>query len=275
MELLIMTQTRGENPAYQDGDVVLAFNQDRILWTNAQNICGIENFSPNDVTGYYDDPLLSAYLENTAQHKYVRLNTNEVERTYLQSGDKEILSTIPNYRGESIKVDDIINKKLREQNHRVFGSCGKEVWYSNDNLPINLDAIWGAIETYSDHKRADNLSWPFTRTERRLFLSLSCSHLHHDSMTECSDKTAGEKIEPIAENILINPVSKETQRLIVKRRRWFIPYWDYDFVDTDIARDTEKESDYRDLIDNECATHDVDENCLCKIKEGLHIPSKV
>ena len=94
-------------------------------------------------------------------------------------------------------------------------------------------------------------------------------------MIECSDKTAGEKIEPIAENILINPASKEIQRLIVKRRRWFIPYWDYDFIDTDIARDTEKESDYRDLIDNECTTHDVDENCLCKIKEGLHIPSKV
>jgi len=275
VELLIMTQTKGENPAYQDGDVVLAFNQDRISWTNIQRIFRPEAFSPNDITGYYDDPLLCAYLENTAQHKYVRLNTNEVERTYLQSGDKEILSTNPNHRGESIKVDDVINKKLREQNHRVFGSCGKEIWYSNDNLPINLDAIWGAIETYSDHRRADNLSWPFTSAERRLFLPISCAHLHDNSMTECSIETAVEKVESIVENVLINPVNKKTKSQIVKRRRWFVPYWDYDFVDTDMARDTEKESDYRDLIDNECATHDVDENCLCKIKEGLHIPSKV
>jgi len=270
-----MTQTKGENPAYQDGDVVLAFNQDRILWTNAQNICGIENFSPNDITGYYDDPLLCAYLENTAQHRYVRINTNEVERTYLQSEHKEIISTLPNENGESIKVDDVLNKKLRKQNHCVFGSCGKEVWYSKDNRPINVDAIWSAIEAYSDHKKSNNLSWPFTPTERRLFLSLSCAHLHHDSAVECSHKTAMEKVEPIVENILINPVSKETKRLIVKRRRWFVPYWEYDFVDTDTARDTEKESDYRDLAINDCSTQDVDKNCLCKIKEGLHVPSKV
>jgi hypothetical protein len=273
MELLIMTQTKGENPAYQDGDILLAFNQDRILWTNAQNICGPQNFSPNSVTGYYDNPLLAAYLENTSCHRYVRINTNEVERTNLISGEKDILSAIPNYIGESVEIDAVINKRLKEVNHYIFGSCGKEVWYNKSNRPIDVDAIWRGIEDYSDHKKEDNLNWPFTEAERKLFLPLSCAHLHDNSIVECSKKTAVEKVEPIMDNVLINPSTRETKNKMVKRRRWFVPYWDYSFVDTDAVRDVGKESDYRDLTANDCVTHDVDENCLCKIKEGLHIPS--
>jgi hypothetical protein len=273
MELLIINKTRGPNPAYQDGDVVLALDQERILWNNAKNIYRPDNFLPNSITGYYDDPLLASYLENISKYKYIRLNSNEVQRTNLDNSYETVLSTIPNYRGESIQVDDVINKKLRTPSHYIFGSCGKEVWYSDEIRAFNVDKIWSDIETHSQYRKSDNLTWPLTETEKYLFLSISCAHIHDGKIEQCSKNTASEKVQPIQENILINPITGETEFQVLKRRRWFVPYWDYDFIDTDVARDDSQFSDFRDLSINECVTQNVDEKCLCKIKVGIHVPS--
>ena len=52
MELIVkIGNTDGDSNTYQDGDVVQTFSLNRILTANAENICKVNNFSINPVTG--------------------------------------------------------------------------------------------------------------------------------------------------------------------------------------------------------------------------------
>jgi len=266
MDLLITNFSRSSAAGYKDGDIVVAASQNKSLWENAQNIFNKLNTGPNPITGYYDNPFVSAYLEQVSRYKYTRLNSNEVKRIDLENDEEEILSATPNHQGRYVLID----KSVAESKH-LFGSAGKEVWYDG-RQNFDTDKLWGAIETHSDFRKAENLSWPFTPTERRYFLIISCAHLKHDEHVECSSKTAVQKTRPIYEEALINPITNQTKRVMARRRRWFVPYWDYSAIDTDITRNQTKASDFRNFPFNNCETHDVDEDCRCKIKEGLYIP---
>ena len=264
MDLLVSSRTNGVNPAYQDGDVVCTFTQEKCLWANAKNLCNEENAEPNIITGYYDNILLREFLEYTSIFKYVRLNSNEVERTRLADGEIDTVGGFSVNGGQSVTVEEFVKASLSTNDVRIFKVGGKEVWYSGFCGYMRIRSLWDKIHEHSNYRSNENTNWPLTDTEKKVFLSVSHCHMlsNGDGVThiECNASTAAEKRKAIYENGVLK-----------KRRRFFVPYWDYDYIDTDTVRDSGKESDFRDLLYNDHATANVDSDCKCKIQEGLHV----
>ena len=79
-----------------------------------------------------------------------------------------------------------------------------------------------------------------------------------DVHIECNNATATEKVQPVY-----------LDKKMLARRRFFVPYWDLDSINTEDARDASKDYDARNLIQNEHDDCSVDDSCVCKVQKGL------
>ena len=270
MDLLIINKNGVTDSAYKDGDILLAFGNLKILRQNARDIFDKIQAKPDIVSGYIQDDFTEAYFDCTMGYKYIRLNENEVKKIDLKDDSEEVLSGVRNYQGNYV----IIENEIKSSSH-LFGSYGKEIWYREKNVAFNPHKVWQVIEKYSDYRKQDYLNWPLTDTEKRFFLSVTCKNIKDGLTIDCPPWVAAEKVQPIYKEQTINPIINQKKRVLARRRRWFLPYWDFDSLETDTIRNMDRFSDFRDLPDNSFSFRDVEEDCYCKIKEGLYLPEGV
>ena len=281
MELIIKVgNPDGPQTSYRDGDVVQAFSLNRILLSHAEGICNTNNFSMNSITGLRENnSLLMKYLELSNIYKFERLNSNDIRRTNMLTGDEDILNTTPNEAGEYVNAYQYISRRLKSPRHCIFGSSGNEIWYGKSNPSIDLDSLWNKIETHTDNLKEDNTSWGFTPVEKRMFLVInSCGHDHEHThldaishaacisrdcncvLHELSEDFVNERAnsvytdgDPISEpEIGIESGDVPLEQILVAKRKFTVPYWDYDSLlslNVDDIRNPDKEVDSRKTLD--------------------------
>jgi len=282
MELIVKVgNPDGPQTSYRDGDIIQTFSPDRILLSNAGTICNVNNFPLNEVTGLRDnDSLLMKCLELMNTYKFERVNSNDIRRTNMITGEEDILNTTPNDEGEYINAYQFISRRLKSARHKIFGSSGAEIWYGKTRPSVDLDALWNDIETHTDELKQNNTSWNFSPIEKRSFLVMNCCghghpHTHEDAVShaacinctcgcdlhELSEDFANERAEsaytdgdPIVEmEIGIDSGDVPLEQILVAKRKFTVPYWDYDSLlslDVDDIRNPNTEVDARKELDS-------------------------
>ena len=274
MELIVKVKSDGSNPYYQDGDVIEAMSLGRIHLAHAEMICHPDNFGFN-TNGTRDlNTLLHKFQEATNTYKFERINSNDVKRTNLLTGEEDILNTIPNAEGEAINAYKYISRRLKSPRHKIFGASGSEIWYGKmrNDAEVFVPVAWNHIETESDNLQNNHNSWPFTDLEKRHFICINTSGRSYtgDSFTrvELSGGTVTERVLPATEDIP-EDAPDDYEVVTLAKRQWFVPYWDLssqlghsidDLRNKDLECDCRKPMNEREHID--ILTYD-------KIAEGL------
>lgn len=146
-----------------DGDIEEAYPNCVILNRHAQNICnpwGMDKIVNSD--GYLDTTNITRdYLEVVSQYRFERISKNEVRRTVISTGDREIFADNWDLflrRRRSSRCPNGSPKKP------IFGSLGNEIWYggSKDISNITMDLVWNDIESKTSYTKSDNMDlyWP-------------------------------------------------------------------------------------------------------------------
>ena len=274
MELIVKVKSDGSNPYYQDGDVIEAMSLGRIHLAHAEMICHPDNFGFN-TNGTRDlNTLLHKFQEATHTYKFERINSNDVKRTNLLTGEEDILNTIPNAEGEAINAYKYISRRLKSPRHKIFGASGSEIWYGKmrNDAEVFVPVAWNHIETESDNLQNNHNSWPFTDLEKRHFICINTSGRSYtgDSFTrvELSGGTVTERVLSATEDIP-EDAPDDYEVVTLAKRQWFVPYWDLssqlghsidDLRNKDLECDCRKPMNEREHID--ILTYD-------KIAEGL------
>jgi len=274
MELIVKVKSDGSNPYYQDGDVVEAMSLDRIYLAHAEMICNPRNFDFNTFGMRDRNTLLEKFQEATHVYKFERVNSNDVRRTNLLTNEQDILNTTPNSDGEAINAYQLISRRVKNPNHKIFGTHGSEVWYGKmrSDAEVFIPVAWNHIETESDNLQSNHNSWPFTDLEKRHFVCINTSGRNYDgdsfTRVELSGGTVTERSLPATEDIPEDP-PEDYSPVILAKRKWFVPYWDLsselgtsvdDLRDKDLECDCRKPMNEREHID--ILTYD-------KVAEGL------
>ena len=274
MELIVKVKSDGSNPYYQDGDVIEAMSLGRIHLAHAEMICHPDNFGFN-TNGTRDlNTLLHKFQEATHTYKFERINSNDVKRTNLLTGEEDILNTVPNAEGEAINAYKYISRRLKSPRHKIFGASGSEIWYGKmrNDAEVFVPVAWNHIETESDNLQNNHNSWPFTDLEKRHFICINTSGRSYtgDSFTrvELSGGTVTERVLSATEDIP-EDAPDDYEVVTLAKRQWFVPYWDLssqlghsidDLRNKDLECDCRKPMNEREHID--ILTYD-------KIAEGL------
>ena len=281
MELVIKTKSVGSDQSqYQDGDIIETFTDLKILNTHAQVICHPKNF-PLNTFGLRDrDTLLEKYMEKVSQFRFTRLNSNDVQKLNLITGEEYIINTIPNDKKEAMDVYQFISRRVKNPKHRIFGtSHGNEVWYTGHKKITSevCGACWNDIETHTDNLKHDHEHWPFTETEKRHFLPLNCCGFMNNECCEiscgtcCERKSCVIRQEVFEEDPVLPDGEPNYEDIIVAKRKWQVPYWDLanDLgVNVDDVRNENKELDPRvdGPLENRSKMDDIN---IDKIAEGI------
>jgi hypothetical protein len=265
MEIIVKINDGPSSTSYKDGDIVQAFSMWNIYYCHAQHKCHVRNFDFTTDGMRVADPLLVKFLEKTNTYKFERLNSNDVKRTNLITGEEGILNNTPNDNGERINVYQYVSRRIKNKDHVIFRSNGLEYWYGKSRGDIDVDAIWNDIETHTDFLQSDHIHFPLSDIEKRRFLPMSCcthghSHDHTDlpihnacldctcgcDTSECSNDFISERLSSIS--IAHNVGTDEEYNEITHRRKYQVPYWDLTSIlslDVDDIRNTNKEVDLR------------------------------
>jgi len=212
-ELIIKIGTNGPNPAYQDGDIVDAFNSRRIKFGHAWDICKPHDKGFNS-DGLRDSILLEAFESKTNEYKYERISKTEVRRTNLKTLNVVVIGKTPDSNGHFIHVEAFLVRRLRNNRHRIFGSSGSERWYGGESINMSntvVGEIWDAIEINTPHRRQDFEKLSLSPNMKKAFLVLS--------VDDFDDAVADQLVEPVSEKY-IDPQGVELERIKVKRKRY-------------------------------------------------------
>lgn len=166
---IVVTNDQRPNNHYQDGDIVAATNDRKTLAAHAATICHHKH-TPLNADGLRDtNSLAYVYLENTMSIRWERVNSRQVRRTVIATGDSEIQDM-----GFDGAVDLYLSRITRPAGFRVFGPRSAAIWYSGaqDYSLAKTTAIWDAIETHTPLLRADHMRWNWTENEKKHFLVL-------------------------------------------------------------------------------------------------------
>ena len=261
----------GDGPSatsYKDGDIVRAFSMYEIYSCHAAHKCHINNFGLTTDGMRSPDPLLIKYLEKTNTYKFERLNSNDVKRTNLITGQEDIFNKTPNSNGERINVYQYVTRRIKNKNHRIFRSNGLEYWYGKVRSDIDIDAVWNDIETHTDFLQSDHIHFPLTEHEKRIFFPInSCMHVceegddHDDAhclscichcdLSECNGVFITERVSGI--ETIHNEGTEDQYNETIHRRKFQVPYWDFSSslsINVDNVRNVNLEIDSRKELDN-------------------------
>ena len=155
-ELILKIGSAGPDPFWQDGDVIEAFNNKRILCTHAQHICDHrkENFNRSGLR--ITNGLSQSFQEKIFEYKFERVSENEVKRTNLLTSEVDIIGLEPNDKGEYMDVKLYIARRKKNINHRIFGDNDAEIWYGGKTNFDKVNDIWDEIEVRTKKKRKDH-----------------------------------------------------------------------------------------------------------------------
>lgn len=210
-ELVLKVGTVGPDPAYQDGDIIEAFNRRRIRSVHAEHICHLKNFGFTS-DGLRPISLAQTFFEETYQYKFERVSQDEVRRTDLTTLDTEIFGSTPNPNGEHIFVELYLARRKSHPKHRIFGTPGNEYWFGGrkNTSHAALDQVWQAIEAQTIEREVNYTKWPLSLEERKAYLAIT--------VDDFTDAESIELTTPVTETYIDR--GREGQRIVKKRARF-------------------------------------------------------
>ena len=286
MELIVKTKSHPKAERYQDGDIIETFTDVQIANCHAQIICHPRKF-PMNTFGLRDrNTLLEKYTAAVSKFKFTRLNSNDVQRLNLITGEEDIIGRTPNSKGEAMDVYEFLIRRRKSPRHRIFGiSHGNEVWYTGNRKITHdvCDGCWNDIETHTDNLKVNHEHFPFSETEKRHFLALNCCGYKFDRATwsggccEVSYGTCGErkcgvlKEQVYEEDPVLDDGEPNYETIQIAERQWQVPYWDLTSelgIDVDDVRNRNKELDVRvdGPLENRSKMDDIN---VDKVAEGI------
>ena len=249
--LIYVTNDARPDDAFQDGDIICAFNHRRIRTCHAQMICKATRgeFS----SGIYpSDTPHEKLAALTHEFKFEHIGS-EIKRTVIATGDFEIFqSNKPNANGEYINVDQFV-ADIRKKNLSVFGTPGAERWYGGNtsDTQTTLDAAWAMIEAETPERETNYTRWPLSPEEKAQFLAVPTTAIADEiaaTMENLERNTSPEQPDYDPENYRTN-----------WKRRVGIKNWrDLSGVVVEDVFNRNKEIDYREsLTDYDVTAMDV------------------
>jgi hypothetical protein len=196
----------GDEGTFEDGDIINAFTDTQILNVHAQHITHPKNFSKNKHGLRNPNTLLQDYLENTSKFKFERISQTAIKRTDLQTGDEDILSDTPNTDNEYMDVPLYIERRLKHERHKIFGTPGNEYWYGGNTIITDekIDKVWQKIEQKTSKKKADHTNFPFTEKELQKYYAITVEDFTPEEIAELTTPLLddqGETIKPRKQKI--------------------------------------------------------------------------
>ena len=280
MELIVKTKSHPKAERYQDGDIIETFTDVQIANCHAQIICHPRKFSMNTFGLRDRNTLLEKYTAAVSEFKFTRLNSNDVERLNLITGEVDTINTTPNSNGEAMDVYQYLTRRLKSPRHKIFGtSHGNEVWYTGSRK-ITHDVCcgcWNDIETHTDNLKVNHEHFPFSETDKRHFLPLNCCGFMNDHCCEVSYGTCGERKSGVLreqvfeEDPVLDNGEPNYETIQIAKRQWQVPYWDLTSelgIDVDDVRNRNKELDARvdGPLENRSKMDDIN---VDKVAEGI------
>ena len=280
MELIVKIRSHPKAERYQDGDIIETFTDVQIAHCHAQMICHPRKF-PMNTFGLRDrNTLLEKYTAAVSEFKFTRLNSNDVQRLNLITGEADIINTTPNSNGEAMDVYQFLTRRLKSPRHKIFGkSHGNEVWYTGSRK-ITHDVCcgcWNDIETHTDNLKVNHEHFPFSETDKRHFLALNCCGFMNDHCCEvscgtcCERKACVMREQVFEEDPVLEDGEPNYEIIVVAKRQWQVPYWDLTSelgIDVDDVRNRNKELAARvdGPLENRSKMDDIN---VDKVAEGI------
>jgi hypothetical protein len=203
-ELVIKIGTVGPNPAYQDGDIIAAFNQRRIRQVHAEHICDINNFGFKS-DGLRPDSISRTIQDLTREYRFERISETQVNRIILAT------QSIETFSNPEIDVKSFVERRLNHPKHRIFGTPGSEVWYGGDTDFSNakLNTVWQQIEAQTPNLESNFTLWPLGTQDKKSFLSIKVDDFTDEETVELTSKET-DTSDPLSE--------------IVQKRKWRVDW---------------------------------------------------
>lgn len=170
--LVLKVGTIGPDPAYQDGDILCAFNRRRTRHVHAEHLCH-PRLAQRASNGRIPlDHVSRAWFEATHQYRFTRVSPTTVVRENLWTHEVDVIGATPNERGEYMDVGLYVRRRQQAAGFGLFGPEGAEIWYGGNTRADTpaLDAAWSAIEQHTSLREADFPDWPIGAQELRSHL---------------------------------------------------------------------------------------------------------
>ena len=191
----------GPHPTYEDQDILGACNWRRARHMHAE---GISCQGPGGYVGG-SQPLWEIWLAKVHQYRFERVSLTEMKRTNLWTLEQEILSNVPNAKGEAIHLKEYIARRVGSGKMPLFGTEGAERWYGGrtDATHERLDEVWLEIEARTPKRETDYAGSPFGDHRKYLVISVD----------DFDDETGGQLVEPLVdESDPENPVAAKKRK---------------------------------------------------------------
>ncbi len=211
----------GVGANYEDGDIVDAFSQLRIRYTNGGVICHPK------LAGFNSDGLrpsasvAKSWLDETREFRISRLVGGTLERTTLANGDTESLLQ------SSDEVDAWVTERTKSSIHRVFGTTSREFWYDGDTNYNHtaMDLAWTAIESQTSELEVNHVLCRLGSKDKRVFLAIAVDDFTETQLRRMLipkyDKTVAEFDTEYGSWRAGGKIGDSPVRLmLVKRTRW-------------------------------------------------------
>jgi hypothetical protein len=152
----------GDHPRYDDGDVLIVYNDRKIWFAHAHDICWPRQ-NRRKVGGFLGSafPLLEKMFAHIYQYKFTRTSTDEVVRLNLWNLDEDVCG--PNVADPTLRMDvsRYVSERKWSGKKPLFGSDGFEIWYGgNENLSLdNVNSLWNIIENDTPYRKVNFSLW--------------------------------------------------------------------------------------------------------------------
>lgn len=185
-ETLLITQ---DGPRYKDGDILFAFDPLRTRRTHAEHICAYERFGGGVKVPRPLGTLGHDFMRAVYQYENERISRTQMKRTELATGVVDVFGP------PEFDVPLHVELCLLDENHAIFGSLGKEIWYGGhiSFTHATMDLVWSRINHHLGFVESSQQFqlWPMGFQDIRSFLAV-----RHDDIT---DDEAEELMSPLPE----------------------------------------------------------------------------
>lgn len=178
----------GDHGVWRNGDIISAYNDDRIALVHCAWICSVRRAGFNSDGLRPNDSLARTWLDS--------VYTQRFERTGRTSGviiDRVEETETP---VEDSKLPIRLAWLALNDDHRVFGTGGREVYHGmygsrQDMSPAVVSAMWAVIEARTSIRQADYTMAPRGRITQRTQLALKTDNFSDAVATALTSEARG------------------------------------------------------------------------------------
>jgi len=210
----------GDGGGYADGDIVDTFNRRRTLCQYAQHYCHpkaagftFSGLRPND-------SLARMFFEHTHQYRIERISHKAWKRIEIATGKWEVISDVPNAKGEYAHVPEFFDRRLALPGHQIFGEPGREIYYCGrkDFSEATINAVWDEIESRTVLRRIDCDLYPLGDGDLTDHFAIS--------VDDFDDETAEDLKSPLYDPAFVPNEFGPSKPAILKKRKHHVRWKD-------------------------------------------------